>query len=108
MASLGALEREPGLAQGLFWFAGVNRGEGYDFGPHDVGALEVPALIVSTKLDNYLADEDARRLAGWWNEDGHLLLLPGEEHGTDVWKDGNERVARMLTARILNFLKQID
>ena len=104
MASFRAVQDPAHGAAGVIWVAGLDFGSGYRFTKPDVSRVEIPKIFVSSEGDLYNAAEAARIMFGYAVRPKRLLILPGDEHGTDMLLPGAEGGRELIDA-ILAFLR---
>ncbi len=105
MSSLYAATRSDVAVEGLIEVGGINHASGYDFTREEVARVEGPKLFVSSAGDVYGGADSAREWYRWATPPKRLVILSGDEHGTDLLRQGRQR--RRLISLIVNFVERV-
>jgi pimeloyl-ACP methyl ester carboxylesterase len=106
MASLYASVSRRVDPKALIEIGGVNHASGYDFSREQLRRLKSAKLFISSAEDVYGGADAAREWHSWALEPKRLEILPGGEHGTDMFREG-EPTARPLIQLVSTFLATV-
>lgn len=111
-ASIGAISSLLAAASGriepagLIEFGGINRASGYDFTPAQIARIPGSKIFASSRGDIYGGAASGREWYRWASEPKRLVILPGDEHGTDMLVEG-EPTAGKLERLIVDFVADV-
>ena len=83
-------------------FAGISHASGYDFDSAQIARITGAKLFLSRATTSTEAATE-REWDAWATAEKKLTLVPGNEHGTDLLRNGNPLRARVESV-IIRFL----
>jgi hypothetical protein len=109
-ASIGAMSTLYAAARGAVHPAGLAEFAGIEGGAHDytragIHGIRGLKLFISSEDDIYGGAAAARNWYRWASPPKRLVLLPGDEHGTDMLARG-QRTAKRVRAILIRFVDE--
>jgi pimeloyl-ACP methyl ester carboxylesterase len=103
MSSLYAVSEQKIRPAALIEFAGINNASGYGFDRLQIHRISGLKVFLSATQDPYGGAQAARQWFRWAAPPRRLVLVPGDDHGTDLLRPGNpERkpLERLITGYV--------
>ena len=104
-ASLYAVAHAHAAVEGLMWVAGTLNDSWSTVDESEVRAMRVPLLVICATDDRFEVGPDATTLAGWANQPVSVHMVPGRQHGTELWTVGTAAQRAELDQVVVTFVR---